>query len=403
MLNPKGVFFQNIGTQRTVENKIPQTVGYYLAFISLGLVAALLGPTLTKLAAQTSSPINEISILISARAFGYMIGSLISGNLYDRFPGHPVLFGVMMVIALVVSAVPFVYTLWLLIVLMFIMGIADGTLDVGGNTMLIWTHDDKVGPFMNALHFFWGVGAWISPIIVAVVLSLMGGIAGAYWLVALCLLPPALYLLRLPSPPPLKHTNAEGRASRKTDYRLVALISLFFFLYVGGESGFGSWVAAYTFKSGMTSEANAAYLASAFWGALTVGRLLSVPITARIDLRTVILGDLLVCIASGLMMVLIPNSFIAIILGALGLGLGMASVFPTMLSLAGKVLTITGRINGFFFAGASAGGMILPWVVGQYFEKFGPWVTPFFILSFVTAGLVIYILIYLYFGKKQNG
>ena len=47
------------------------------------------------------------------------------------------------------------------------MGVAEGALDVGGNTLLIWVHRHKVGPFMNGLHFFFGAGAFLSPIIIA--------------------------------------------------------------------------------------------------------------------------------------------------------------------------------------------------------------------------------------------
>jgi hypothetical protein len=36
----------------------------------------------------------------------------------------------------------------------FALGMAEGALDVGGNTLLVWVHQEKVGPFMNGLHFF---------------------------------------------------------------------------------------------------------------------------------------------------------------------------------------------------------------------------------------------------------
>ena len=43
-------------------------------------------------------------------------------------------------------------------------------------------------------------------------------------------------------------------------------------------------------------------------------------------------------------------------------------------------MTITGRVTGWFFVGASAGGMFLPWLIGQLFESIGPRVTMFIIL-----------------------
>jgi len=53
----------------------------------------------------------------------------------------------------------------------------------------------------------------------------------------------------------------------------------------------------------------------------------------------------------------------------------MASIFPMMLSFAERRMSITGRITGWFFVGASAGGMTLPWLIGQLFESVGPRIT----------------------------
>ena len=53
----------------------------------------------------------------------------------------------------------------------------------------------------------------------------------------------------------------------------------------------------------------------------------------------------------------------------------MASIFPTTLSLAQGRMPISGAVTGWFFVGASAGGMTLPWLIGQLFETIGPRVT----------------------------
>lgn len=44
-------------------------------------------------------------------------------------------------------------------------------------------------------------------------------------------------------------------------------------------------------------------------------------------------------------------------------------------------MTITGRVTGWFFVGASAGGMTLPWLIGQLFDSIGPRAMMFFILG----------------------
>jgi len=386
----------NLPAERKAAGKIANTVGYYAAFVGLGLAMASLGPTLPGLAENTKTQLSEISFLFTARSMGYLLGSLLGGRLYDRMPGHPLISVMLLLMAGMLGLAALMPLLWLLTLVLLVLGLAEGTVDVGGNTLLVWVHRHRVGPYMNALHFFFGVGAFISPIIIAQALLVSGGITWGYWTLALLMVPVALYVLRLPSP--AGQTVAEdGTASPVYVNRLlVVLIALFFFLYVGAEVSFGGWIFTYTVTLGLTGEAAAAYLTSAFWGALTVGRLLAIPIAARFRPRHILLADLAGCLISVSIILLWPGSLLAVWLGTLGIGAAMASIFPTTLSLAERRMTITGQVTGWFFVGASLGGMSLPWLIGQLFESIGPRVTmvavlvDLCILAAVFAILIIY-------------
>lgn len=82
------------------------TLGYYLTFISLGVVTAALGPALPYLAAQTGTALAVVSVLFVSRALGLILGALLSGRLYDRL-GHPIL----ITIAALLTPLPTVLTL----------------------------------------------------------------------------------------------------------------------------------------------------------------------------------------------------------------------------------------------------------------------------------------------------
>ncbi len=350
--------------------RISKTAAYYLAFIALGLTSASLGPTLPGLAENTHTHLREISFLFTARSLGYLLGSFFGGRLYDRRPSHPVM-GLMIIgVALALALIPTVSLLWILVGLLLILGLAEGGVDVGGNTLLVWVHRHQVGPYMNGLHFFFGIGAFLSPLIIAQAVLVSGTISWAYWILAMLVVPAALWLLRLPSPVAQK-VSKDGSVGQ-VNHRLVALIVLFFFLYVGSEVAFGGWIFTYAVELKIATETVAAYLTSAFWGALTVGRLLAIPIAARVRPRYILLGDVVGCIVSVGLILAWPGSLAAVWLGTLGMGLSMASIFPTMLSLAERRMTVTGQVTGWFFVGASAGGMSLPWLIGQLFESTGP-------------------------------
>lgn len=356
-------------------HKYRNTIGYFASFIVLGLTSASLGPTLPGLAANTGVALSAISFLFTARSFGYMLGSLQGGRWYDRLPGHPIMVAVLVAMAVLLALAPLIPMLWLLAAALLLLGCGEGIIDLGSNILLVWTHGERVGPFMNGLHFFFGVGAFLAPIVVAQAILFSGNITWAYWVLALSSLPAAVWLARLPSP--AFQAGAKKGAAARVNWTLVACLALLFFLYVGAEAGYGGWIYTYTVRQlgaslGPAGAVSAAYLTSAFWGALTVGRLAGVPIAARFRPRTILIADLLVCLASMAVILLIPHSFTAIWAGTLGLGLGMASFFPALMAYAQQHLQITGKVTAWFLVGAGAGGMTLPWVIGQFFEPAGP-------------------------------
>ncbi len=362
------------------KSRYRQTAGYFAAFVAVGLSTAALGPTLPGLAQHTGTPLGQAGLLFTTHALGYLLGSFQGGRLYDRVAGQPLMAAMLLSMAAMLVLAPLIPALWLLAIVVLVLGAAEGAVDVGGNTLLVWVHGSKVGPFMNGLHLFFGVGSFLSPVIVAQAIALGGGITWAYWALALLMLPAAAWLARLPSPRPVAAAKAEGqdadpaaRSKARNHQRvLVILIALLLLLYVGAEAGFGGWIYSYAVALGLAGETAAAYLTSGFWGALTVGRLLGIPIAARFRPRTILLADLLGCAASVAILLLWPHSLAATWAGTLGLGLAMASIFPTAISLAGQEMALTGQITGWFLVGSSVGAMTLPWIMGQLFESTGP-------------------------------
>ena len=85
-----------------------------------------------------------------------------------------------------------------------------------------------------------------------------------------------------------------------------------------------------------------------------------------------LLADCVGCLASLAILLLGSQSLAAAFVGTCGAGLSMASIFPAALALAQGRMRITGRVTGWFFVGASGGGMTLPWLIGQFFETVGP-------------------------------
>jgi MFS transporter, FHS family, Na+ dependent glucose transporter 1 len=376
-----------MSTQKTKKKSIliQQTIGYYAGFIILGLTTAMTGPSLPSLAQNTGVQLDEISIIFIASSLGYILGAFLGGKLIDRLPGHRVAIALLICIGVLIALVPGITRLWLLVVVLFFLGIASASFDVSENTLLIWAHGSGVGPFMNGLHLFFGIGALIAPLIIAWSLSSFQNIDRAFWLFSLMILPVIFWVVRLPAPK--MEIAADEAQAKLRNYSLLALTVVVMMLYVGAEVGFSSWLYTYVLEMRLSGEAIAAQLTSAFFLALTAGRLIAIPISTRVSPHRIIITDLVGSILSAGILLVWPQSMAALWIGVLGLGFSMASFFPTMFSYTGQYVDISGRITSWIFAGASFGAMVIPWIMGQLFVRLGP--PSAILIVFITIGFTL--------------
>lgn len=343
-----------------------------------GLVSALLGPTLPSLAQHTQTGLSEISFLFVGRALGTVAGSWLGGQLFDRFRGHRLMFTLLLSLGAVLAVVPSLTQLWLLTAMLLAMELARGVLSVGSNTMMIWLHGRRAAPLLNGLHLFHSVGAFLAPVVIAQLLRRGSDVTAGYWLLALLAAPLAFWFLSLASPS--RPLPAPGEPAAAANRRLVGLVTLIFFLQGGAEISFGSWIFAYATAYALPPE-TAAYATSAFWGGLAVGRLVGIPMAARVRPRWMLLGGLTGCLVSVAGLLIGAGSPVTVWLGTISLGLSTATVLPTTLAMAMRRMPVTGRVIGWFFVGGSAGSILLPWLIGQAFEPIGPQALPWLLMG----------------------
>jgi MFS transporter, FHS family, Na+ dependent glucose transporter 1 len=346
------------------------TAAYYSSLALLGLATAAAGPSLPTLASHTTSSLDRISLFFVADAFGYLLGSLTGGRLYDRLPGHRLMAGMLLLMSVAAVGIPLASVLWLLLLLGFLLGLGKGAVDVGCNTLLQWVHGNRVGPFMNGLHFAFGLGSFLAPILLAQVLSLTHEIYWLFWIIAISMAPVVIWLWLLPEP----HASLAGSVddSGRAPFLPVLLMVLAFLLYVGAEVGFSNWIYTYAITLRLADAITAAYLTSAYWAFFTIGRLLGIWVSTRLSSRTILYIDFAGCLLSMALIGIAYDSVPLLWVGSMGLGLSTASIFPTFLILAGERLRVTGTVTGLFLLGGGAGSMLLPWVIGQAFTSAGP-------------------------------
>ncbi|MFQ3788928.1 MFS transporter [Halomonas sp. A29] len=355
------------------------TLCYFVTFIVIGMCVGLLGPALPHLADMTGSGMGQIAILFTARALGTMLGSVLSGALIDRFDGHKVLAAMLLLLAVGLAAVPFSQALAVLTAVMFLLGLAEVSVNAGANTLLLWTHGAASPPWISALHFCFGLGNMLVPLVLVAVLRLQFSFAWAFWLVAFYVALLLVPLLRLQSPRPPDLTVSERDAPPPQDGWRLAIFLLMFGLYVGMEVTFAGWITAYGVLTGR-APGDAALLVTLFWLTLSAGRLLAIPLVRRLSPWKVLRG----CLGLGLFSALALHFlWLPLPLVALLFGLASSAVFPILFGLSNQLMPASGRTTGWIFLASGLGGMALPSLTGPLLERAGTGAFPLLLTALV--------------------
>jgi len=363
---------------------------YFLSFIILGSAAAALGPALLQLSRQTGTSLDRLSLIFPFRAGSYLFGSWLAGRLYDKFTGHRVLRIGLLGLGLTLAITPYLGGLAVLLAVLLGMGLSMGLVDVGCNTLMLRAVRENSAAKMNSLHFFYGVGSFFSPLLLAAAIEYSGDLQWGFSSLALLSIVILFLLIGLRTPD--NHESEDlNLENHKGKHKLwVVLIAVLFFFYVGMEAGFGNWVATYAVKMQFSGETQAAVLTSVFYGAYTFGRLISIPTSTVIRPQHLLFGSYLGAAISLVLIVTLSQSALVIWIGAALLGLCLAAVFPTMLSWAGMIMPVSAKTTSWFFVTGGLGAVTIPWTIGQFVEISPPIIIPSVLLGISLIALVIF-------------
>ncbi|XP_069801846.1 major facilitator superfamily domain-containing protein 4A [Dendropsophus ebraccatus] len=138
---------------------------------------------------------------------------------------------------------------------------------------------------------------------------------------------------------------------------------------VGEYSGF---VYTYAVEEPLSlAHKTAGYLPSLFWACITLGRLISIPVSYKVPPRTMLFFNLVGMSASFLFLLLSQNSILSLFIGTASLGLFLSSVFPSMLAYTEDLLSYKGCATTVLVTAAGMGEMVLQILVGMVMQTQG--------------------------------
>lgn len=227
---------------------------------------------------------------------------------------------------------------------------------------------------LNLLNVFFGLGAVAGPAIAGLTLRLWGTALPALWLGAGLALVEAPLILLLPGATPTRDdaSPAHATVSLLRSTRLWAIGALVL-VYVGVENGMASWTTVYLERTTALDQAAGALITSAYWLALTAGRMVAALAGTRLSAERLLLISLAGALAGGALLATSTGSAPLTIGAVLLLGFCFGPIFPTTLAITTATFRrAPGTAASMVVAMGSAGGTSLPWLQGVLLERSGP-------------------------------
>lgn len=368
----------------------------YLSFICLGLVSSITGALLPMVCSQILISYSQIGLILSGQYIGSLSAIFASGILMDKIGKKQfILFGnTMLIVGLIIGYLS--KTWYLLLISTVSIGICYGIYSVGINALCADSNSANKGSAMNLLHFFFGFGAILGPIIVTVSTKILGNWRIVFGLITVFPLALSMLLLKLKSEKS-EYTSDTKNAKIPTG---TFIIGLALFICVGIEVSFYGWLPQY-WNTLNQNFFPVSLISIVFSIAFTFGRLFSSKLADKIGLLNYILIISFIGMIVSLFWCFLPYAlwtFIIIIF----LGLLLAGIYPTGMAL----ITETSNCNNIttlaiiaFFG--SLGGLSVPLLIGYLAKYLSLRIYPV-IVSGLSLALVAVLLLYRYITIVRN-
>ena len=394
-------------------SKINVLILAYIAFVMVGLPVGLLGVAWPTMRAGFSQPLDAMGTLLISSTVGYFLASFFIARMINRWG-----IGALLIFSSVLSALAsFGYALapawWVIVGLGLLSGFGGGILDSGLNTYMAAEYRESE---MQWLHAFFGLGATLSPLIMTVSLSrffswrpgyiffgiLMAVLTVVFWLTYSAWRAPR----KIPETTAQGQPEGPGLMDYQTSIWKSLLIPqtwlgiLLFLVYTGAELTLGNWTYTLFTEGRGISPQIAGIWAGGFWAVFTIGRILGGLYAHRFRLNILLFSAMGLCLFGSLLFWWNPLPLVGV-LGVFVVGLGMAPIFPGLVSSTSRRVGEHHAANtiGIQMSAASVGGAGLPALAGFLAQRFSLEAIPV-MLVVLSVGLI---LLYWLSTRVDNG
>ena len=376
-----------------------------IAFISVftgiflfGVSMVIIGSTLSVLRERFGMSDIEAGGLFSILPFGLLVGSVTFGPVADKYGYRWVLTVAGLFLSFGFFGIAHAGSLFVLRSCIFLFGIGGGVIN-GASSALVSDLSVKEHKITNLIWLgaFFGVGAFVTPIILSVIeksyYTLVIDVAGVLSLLIALLFAVIVYPV----------TVQKDKISFKlipvfVKNRLFMALSFYLFFQSSFEAIVNNWTVTF-FVDLRVGDDNALLAFSSSLLGMILMRVLTGSILRNLSFNR-LMTLALAFLGVGLIILFVPAPFYFKATGMFFIGAGLAPGFPVMLGSAGELFKeVSATAFSFAMLIALIGNTLINYITGVLTEKFGMGVFPYVIMTEIVALLLLFVVIRTY--KQQ--
>ena len=332
-------------------------------------------PILIEISNSLNTSVALAGLLFTFLPLGYISGTALNNFIckyFERKYVYRVILFIQFVFFIVLALSKSIYITF---ISFFMLGFCCGFLNVIVNTVMIQLYRNNPGVSLNLTHVFFGIGAFLGPVISSQIVG-----EGLNWAFAIFIVAGLIlinFLLSMFIDVPISD-NYVSRKSLETTYLkesdnpvkgqelpklqtgLLLLIVFAFFTMSVTQQGFTAWMPSFLRIERDFSSTLAGQSLSFFWAMLSIGRLVVGIISKRIRLEKIVIFLSFFCFVSAFISVYFSNKVLALV-SFLLMGAFHSGIWPSLLALGSiyfkernnfviSILSAVGSLGGLFAA-----------------------------------------------------
>ncbi|KAA2243335.1 MFS transporter [Chitinophaga agrisoli] len=274
--------------------------------------------------------------VLFALPIGLMVSLPVSGWMVTRLGSRRVLIAAGLLFPFMLGMIGLATQIWQLVIILFLFGFMNNVFEIAMNTQAVGVEALYGRSVMASFHGLWSLAGFTGVAVGTLAVNLNWPVWQHFWIIGLAcwLLVLTGWRFLLPEDAPAEAQPLFARPDRK-----ILLLGLIAFASLVTEGTMFDWSGVYFQKIVEAPESLTTVGYIAFMGTMAGGRFLADGIVTRFGTKHVLQCASLIS-TTGLLLAIFAPGIITATLGFLLVGLGVSSIVPLVLALAGKSKTL---------------------------------------------------------------